>query len=494
MTYKPLFNYRTLKIHSQRRNLEQLQATINQKLLAISPDLTPLSQLIFQMIDPNPRARPTAAEALSAFCQPVFGLMTDKLLYFDFLTRSRSLLLPDHRQLFRALFLEFLRREGHFGNRLDLEIPLNMIFIKNIDMDGFFDSALELIRSRDLRVLFQGNSPGSKHQANEDHLLKTDNILPPEHSEILESKQASKIFSLSQSFDIINKDLTPNMLKRPTHIETDNDRSMSMTKSKDDFKLYKDAPDFICRFARFLTVIRVQSHAVIKFKYHTLPSFEQVLHSVHNSKIPSKQSTKPQQNEKRYNEQIQAMIQEFQKGFDPMARYSSIWAERTVQNYSKSSFSSPSDNINNPQTLAQAQSQEESQTRLEPESSLPMTAYVLFKEILLDLQNCLYSETMCWSLDILAGLSPLVDPLVLVLYAFPILQNLHKKPYRVSPLKLFRSIIRIAGNIQSIPQKILSSLPSLEDYLFFYLKSIFLNGKSLLVSELISSLGRPNYL
>lgn len=106
------------------------------------------------------------------------------------------------------------------------------------------------------------------------------------------------------------------------------------------------------------------------------------------------------------------------------------------------------------------------------------------------MEYCLYKETIAWSLEVSQQIAKLVDPVVLVYSAFPLIQNLFKKPYKISPLKLLRSFVRLSSHVDSLPNKTLSTLNALEDYLLVFLDKVFGRGNRLLHSEMIHNIGK----
>lgn len=389
------------------------------------------------MVHPDRNERPSAEEALNTLAGPILGTSTQYILFYNYVLRRPEFSLPDFRQLFRLCFLDFLQKEGFYGglDNYSLDLKANYFFVKSMDSEYFFE-LLQRITSE--CPLF--------------------------------SRQKTKELggdSQDRSFESVSKEFPANM------DPFSRDQTMLSLVDAD-----RVQPQFLSRFGEHLAKLAGLSHAVVKHKYHTLPSFQNVVSSLEHEKTRStSENSSPESpgSSGNYYKNMEALIVSMQSTFKVDGCILSTWPE-----------SLPSD----PQFPALDLSA--SLTDPVPAQAPRVFNQLLLNELLRDLTFCHYREILGSALDISHQLAPLVDPTFLVMSAFPLVQSLFKKPCKISPLKLFRSFIRLCASVETVPSKMLCSLNALQDYLLEFVDKIFHSKNPLLLSELVRSLGKIN--
>lgn len=400
------------------------------------------AELIIEMVDPDPIARPSISAAFQKLAHSMLGVSTQYLLFYNHVIRRPELLMPDFRQLFRFCFLDFLEKEGLYRGFAEFSVGVDpeMLFVKSVNLDYFFETLQKIIS--ETTIFNQKTLP--------------------------KGKDSFKL-SPTQSMDQIPKDFPQNMdiFSREQTIFSINESDSCR-------------PQFIGRFSDHLNSLSQLSHGVLKKKYHTLPSFEKVISSLEldKSKTSQSNSEQPMTHSPNYFKNIERLTSEVQSQFQANQSVLQIWPE---------SFATDSANGNSVIHVNKSLRDEQL-----PECAPRIINQVILNEILRDLGNCHYREVIAWSLDICHRIAPLVNSLFLVMTAFPLIQNLYKRPFKISPLKLFRCFVRLGKAVTFLPHKTLSSVYALEDYLFVFFDKIFHTSNQLLLSELIGNIGSFN--
>lgn len=400
------------------------------------------------MIDPDPASRPSVCAAFQSFAQSILGVSTQYLLFYSHMVCQPQLLMPDLRQLFRLCYLDFLEKEGLFRNIADFSIGIGpeMLFIKSVNFDHFFETIQKIINETSI---FNKKLSSQKKDSFK--------ISPAPSTE-----QSTKDFP--HNIDLFSRDQTFFSIN-----EADSCR-----------------PQFIGRFSEHLTLLSKQVHQVFKQKYHTLPSFEKVISTLEsdktNTKASQSRSAAPRQSmtySANYFKNIERLVSEVQSEFQADRSVFQLWPEAFA--------SEPS---NGGSVIAPNKSLHDEGL---PEYAPRIISQVILNEVLRDLSHCHYREVIAWSLEVCHRLAPLVNSLFLVMTAFPLIQNLYKRPFKISPLKLFRCFVRLGKAVTILPHKTLSSVYALEDYLFVFFDKIIHTSNRLLLSELVGNLGSPNF-